>query len=66
MSELRECPFCGGSALLKDKYLCGVANRKNYWIVCGKCQARIQDRNSMVRAITAWNNRSQLELVIEN
>jgi Lar family restriction alleviation protein len=55
--ELKLCPFCGGIAILKDRYLNGVANTKNYWVVCGKCQARIQDRRSIKRAIEAWNNR---------
>jgi hypothetical protein len=33
MAELRKCPFCGGEGILKDRYIAGVANRKNYWVV---------------------------------
>lgn len=58
MIDLLPCPFCNGNAILKDKYIQGVANRKHYWIVCGKCQARIQDRRSIKRATDAWNTRT--------
>jgi Lar family restriction alleviation protein len=56
--ELKPCPFCGGKSILKNRWLNGCVNRKNYWVVCGKCQARIQDRNSVKRAIDAWNTRT--------
>lgn len=56
--QLRECPFCGGNAEIKERYLIGVANKKNYWVVCGKCQAQINQRNSIKRATEAWNRRT--------
>ncbi len=56
-NELKPCPFCGGKANLKEKYIHGVANRKNYWVVCTNCQIRIQDRNSVEKAIEQWNRR---------
>jgi len=61
MKELKPCPFCGGNGLLRERYIHSIANRKNYWIVCGKCQTRIQDRRSIKRAIEGWNNRVLLE-----
>ena len=61
MEEIKNCPFCGGIGVLREKFMQGIANRKNYWIVCGKCQARIQDRRSIKRAVEAWNNRISTE-----
>lgn len=60
--DLKPCPFCGGKGILKDRFVQG-ANNKAYWIVCGKCQARIQDRRSRKRAIEAWNNRESEEVL---
>jgi Lar family restriction alleviation protein len=57
MTELKPCPFCGSKAILKDRFLQGVANRKSYWIMCSKCQSRIQDRNSEIKAVSFWNRR---------
>lgn len=56
-NELKPCPFCGGKAILKEKYIKGVANRKNYWVVCTKCQTRTQDRNRVCKALEEWNRR---------
>lgn len=61
MEEIKSCPFCGGDGVLREKFILGISNRKNYWIVCGKCQARIQDRRSIKRAVEAWNNRISTE-----
>jgi hypothetical protein len=55
MSELILCK-CGGRALLKERYIKGVANRKNWWVICEGCGTRTQDRNRPQKAIDEWNN----------
>ena len=54
MSSLNPCK-CGGKAMLKDRYIQGIANRKNYWVVCEKCKKRTRDRNREAKAIKEWN-----------
>ena len=57
MIEPINCPLCGGHGIVKDRFLNGVSNRKAYWVVCGKCQLKLQDRNSRKKAVEAWNAR---------
>lgn len=54
--NLMPCPFCGGKGILKYRFVQG-ANNKAYWIVCGKCQAKLNERRSAKRAVEAWNTR---------
>ena len=58
--ELKPCPFCGDKAILLHRYISGIANKKAYWVKCGKCQSKIQERNSTKKAIEFWNNRCPL------
>lgn len=59
MTELKACPFCGGRAIMQDRYIQAICNRKHYWVVCSVCESRIHDRKNMTRAITAWNTRAE-------
>ena len=60
MSELKPCPFCGGEALLRERYIQGIANRKHYRRECRHCKATFADwYRSMKKADEAWNRRSQ-------
>lgn len=53
MDKLRECPFCGGEAIIRDnKLVCTI------WIVgCSKCGADGGLRTDKEEAIKAWNTR---------
>ena len=58
MSELRPCPFCGGEALLRERYIEGIANRKHYRRECRHCKATFADwYRSIKKANEAWNRR---------
>ena len=60
MSELKPCPFCGGEALLRERYIQGIANRKHYRRECRHCKATFADwYRSMKKADEAWNRRVQ-------
>ena len=61
--KLNPCPFCGGSAILNDRFRPSVANRKMYWVSCRKCavtQSCLYNSgyNSKKKAIEAWNRRA--------
>lgn len=49
MSELRECPFCGGAA---------SSFRSGVWSVACKCGARSGYYSTEAEAIAAWNQRA--------
>ena len=59
-----DCPICGSKAILKDKYLKGSANKKNWWVVCTGCGYRTQDRNKSRKAQEEWNNKAQVSTFI--
>ena len=60
MSDLKPCPFCGGEALLRERYIQGIANRKHYRRECRHCKATFADwYRSMKKADEAWNRRAQ-------
>lgn len=66
MEKIKPCPFCG-SNFMSGVYICsrwrkGTANRKMYWITCGKCRVEQRHGNSdgyrtIENAIKAWNRR---------
>lgn len=66
MERLKPCPFCG-SEFMSGVYICsrwrkGTANRKMYWITCGKCRVEQRHGNSdgyrtIENAVKAWNRR---------
>lgn len=53
--ELRECPFCGGEAIMaKD-----TIRDTDYWIViCSDCDCNTICRTAQNEAIKAWNTRT--------
>jgi Lar family restriction alleviation protein len=51
MSELKPCPFCGGSAELCHESFGYVSVR------CGLCRFIFPARGSVEKAIRAWNTR---------
>ena len=52
MTELRECPFCGGDVQAWEPPDCDFPH-----VSCLHCDARL-DANTMPRAISAWNRRA--------
>ena len=60
MSEtLLPCPFCGGEALMRERYINGIANRKHYRRECRHCKATFAHwYRSMKKADEAWNRRA--------
>ena len=57
--ELKNCPFCGGEPLLREKYAVGVANKKNYKYECHHCKATFANwYRSITGAAEAWNRRA--------
>ena len=60
MSELKPCPFCGGEAMMRERYIEGIANRKHYRRECRHCKATFADwYRSIKKADEAWNRRAQ-------
>ena len=57
--DLKNCPFCGGKALLRDRYINGAANAKHYIRVCHHCKATFAHWfRSIKKANEAWNRRA--------
>jgi Lar family restriction alleviation protein len=54
MTEIKECPWCGGAARL-DHNTVG----REYWEgYCSTCDYAAQDRPTKAEAIAAWNTRA--------
>jgi Lar family restriction alleviation protein len=59
MNELKPCPFCGGEALMRERYINGIANTKHYRRECRHCKATFAHWfRSIKRANEAWNRRA--------
>ena len=54
MNELKQCT-CGGNVEVREYYIKGVANRKNYFVTCTNCIYRTRNRNKRYKAIEEWN-----------
>ena len=58
---LKDCPFCGGKAVMHEEKLAGI---KFFSIVCNRCKVRTGSFEDKQRNITEWNKRS--DVVSEN
>ena len=58
---LRECPFCGGEARIKSRYIgygsLGLGAHDWYSVECKECRASSDEYRSEAEAIEAWNRR---------
>ena len=62
MSEIMNCPFCNGRAIMRERFINGVANVKHYRLECVDCHASFLNWNKNTsKAIAAWNRRAQPE-----
>ena len=63
MSELKPCPFCGGRATVKTRYIgygsIGLGEHDEYRVVCKECRASNDEYRRESEAIAAWNRRAQ-------
>lgn len=57
MEKLKKCPFCGGEAEL-------IGNRF-FRVMCTECNAHIEDFETAIEAITAWNTREPIERIVD-
>src|SRR5574344_2291812 len=60
MSELRECPFCGGEAEVHPSsdystHFTGAT----FFVWCDKCETRGDYYDTEAKAIEAWNTRAE-------
>src|SRR5574344_2175268 len=60
MSELRECPFCGGEAEVHPSsdystHFTGAT----FFVWCDKCETRGDYYDTEAKAIKAWNTRAE-------
>ena len=55
MTELRECPFCGGA---HHNTMGGANVEKLWWIKCQSCNAEGPTETTEAAAISAWNRRA--------
>ena len=55
MSELKAC--CGELPIIIPHPIKGIANKTHYFVRCGKCQRRTNDRKNAEGAIEEWNTR---------
>ena len=61
-NTLLPCPFCGGEALMRERYINGVANTKHYIRECRHCKATFAHWfRSIKKANEAWNRRVILD-----
>jgi Lar family restriction alleviation protein len=57
--KLLPCPFCGGEALMRERYINGIANTKHYRRECHHCKATFAHWfRSVKKADAAWNRRA--------
>ena len=56
MSELKKCPFCGGSAMLMGD---------GHWIACEHCLSESDCYNTKEEAIQAWNRRKPVDDAVQ-
>lgn len=52
--ELQDC-ICASKPILREYFIKGVANHKNYFVKCEKCRIRTRSRKTPWKAIEEWN-----------
>ena len=60
--ELKPCPFCGGKAIISERYCPGISNN-HYWVECidkHRCCEQHNEYRTKARAIEAWNRRKTM------
>ena len=62
MSEIKNCPFCGGEAKIKSRYIgygsVGLGAHDWYSVECKECRAKGDEYGTELGAIAAWNRRA--------
>ena len=59
MSELKPCPFCGGSKV-------SVAGWKDqYWVTCSGCETEGPSGETKTEAMEVWNQRTPESVKVE-
>ena len=64
-NTLLPCPFCGGEARIKSRYIgygsVGLGAHDWYSVECKECRAKGDEYGTELQAIAAWNRRTQPE-----
>ena len=60
MDELKPCPFCGSSAVLREEYDYGYEGHNcSYHVECSFCLVEFPRFSDINVAIEAWNRRTE-------
>lgn len=58
MCKLKDCPFCGNKAELRDDSEdISMDGKMPFWVNCTHCQASVSSFYDAESAIEEWNNR---------
>lgn len=60
MSEIKNCPFCGGEAHKFEN----VIDKGKWFVECKECGASVLYRSEN-SAVKAWNTRKPMERIVE-
>ena len=55
--ELKQCPFCGGDAILVERTFCGIPDESVFEIVCENCAGKTIPYDNQDYIIDVWNTR---------
>ena len=56
MKDIKNCPFCGGSAILRKRRPDHIMNGKSF-VCCTECKNKTAYFDNEEDAINAWNKR---------
>lgn len=63
MSELKNCPFCGGKArYYQEGFYTGGSPDDDHVVECSKCFADVWDEKSKEGVIEKWNTRQSIDV----